>query len=83
VFSKSEQQSYKRKKNPHDNQCLLFELESDRHTLRAENKAHDDSAKGVESFVARGTWCCNSMEPFEKWGGEDVGNVEPDEKATG
>lgn len=52
-------------------------------TLWAENKTHGDSPAGIDSFVAPGSCCWSSADPFEKWGGEDVGKDEPDEKATG
>lgn len=53
----------------------------ERDTLLAENKTFVDSATGSTSSEASEIWYCN--DPLEKWGGDDVGNDEPEEKATG
>ena len=52
-------------------------------TLWAENKTYGASPTGVESSLRSDAWSYNSTNPFEKWGGDDVGKDEPEEKASG
>jgi hypothetical protein len=65
--------------------CLSFWTKQNKidDTLWAENRTYGNSPADTEFSVPSEICCCNSADPFERLGGEDIGKNEPEENATG